>query len=50
MKLSTLANQIQTSPILTIAAALNARKADGETINNLTVEILTPGFFLSQKS
>ncbi|MBX2869611.1 MAG: aminotransferase class I/II-fold pyridoxal phosphate-dependent enzyme [Acidiferrobacterales bacterium] len=37
MKLSALSDQIQTSPILTIAAAINARKAAGETIYNLTV-------------
>jgi len=45
MKLSALANQIQTSPILTIAAALNARKADGETIYNLTVGDFDAGIF-----
>jgi len=37
MKLSSLAEQIQTSPILSIAAEINARKAKGETIYNLTV-------------
>ena len=37
MKLSSLADHIQTSPILRIAAEINARKAKGEAIYNLTV-------------
>ena len=37
MKLSKLADNIQTSPILTIAAEINGRKAKGEKIYNLTV-------------
>ena len=37
MKLSALAEQIKTSPILTIAAEINARKARGETLYNFTV-------------
>ncbi len=37
MKLSKLAEQIQTSPILTIAAEINSRNAQGEGIFNLTV-------------
>lgn len=45
MKLSHLADQIQTSPILTIAAAINARKAAGETLYNLTVGDFDPGIF-----
>ncbi len=45
MKLSHLADQIQTSPILTIAAAINARKAAGETLYNLTVGDFDPRIF-----
>ncbi len=45
MKLSHLADQIQTSPILTIAAAINARKAAGETLHNLTVGDFDPRIF-----
>ncbi len=37
MKLSRLAEQITTSPILTIAAEINARKQRGEVLHNLTV-------------
>ena len=37
MKLSRLAEQITTSPILTIAAEINARQARGESLHNLTV-------------
>ena len=37
MKLSRLAEQIKTSPILTIAAEINARQQCGEALHNLTV-------------
>ncbi len=37
MKLSKLSDKIRTSPILTIAAEINARNAQGEQISNLTV-------------
>lgn len=37
MKLSRLAEQISTSPILTIGAEINARQQRGETLHNLTV-------------
>ena len=37
MKLSRLSETIETSPILTIAAEINGRKAAGENIHNLTV-------------
>lgn len=37
MKLSRLAEQTETSPILNIAAEINARKQRGETLYNLTV-------------
>ena len=37
MKLSRLAAQIKTSPILSIAAEINARRARGEELHNLTV-------------
>ena len=45
MKLSRLADQIQTSPILTFAAAINARKAAGEPIYNLSVGDFDPQIF-----
>jgi aspartate aminotransferase len=45
MKLSRLADQIQTSPILTFAAAINARKAAGESLYNLTVGDFDPRIF-----
>ena len=45
MKLSRLAEQIRTSPILTIAAEINARKAKGEQIYNLTVGDFDPNIF-----
>ncbi|MGI9318287.1 MAG: pyridoxal phosphate-dependent aminotransferase [bacterium] len=45
MKLSKLAEQIRTSPILTIAAEINARKAKGESIYNLTVGDFDPDIF-----
>ncbi len=45
MKLSRLADQIQTSPILTFAAEINARKAAGETLYNLTVGDFDPAIF-----
>ena len=37
MKLSHLADNITTSPILTFAASVNAKIANGEKIYNLTV-------------
>lgn len=45
MKLSNLAEQIRTSPILTIAAEINKRKAAGEPIYNLTVGDFDPSIF-----
>ena len=45
MKLSRLADSIQTSPILTFAAELNARKAAGENLHNLTVGDFDPRIF-----
>ena len=45
MRLSKLAEQIRTSPILTIAAEINARKAQGEPIYNLTVGDFDPNIF-----
>ncbi len=45
MRLSKLAEQIQTSPILTIAAEINARNAKGESIYNLTVGDFDPKIF-----
>ncbi len=45
MKLSRLAEQITTSPILTIAAEINARQARGETLHNLTVGDFDPTLF-----
>jgi aspartate aminotransferase len=45
MKLSNLAEQIRTSPILTIAAEINRRKAAGESIYNLTVGDFDPNIF-----
>ena len=37
MTLSRIASQIKTSPILTIAAEINARRQRGEVLHNLTV-------------
>ncbi len=45
MKLSQLAENISTSPILTIAAEINAKKAAGEAIYNLTVGDFDPTIF-----
>ena len=45
MKLSRLADQIQTSPILTFAAEINARKAAGEPVYNLSVGDFDPQIF-----
>ena len=45
MKLSRLADQIQTSPILTFAAEINARKSAGEPLHNLTVGDFDPQIF-----
>ena len=45
MKLSNLAEQIRTSPILTIAAEINKRRAAGEPIYNLTVGDFDPDIF-----
>jgi len=45
MKLSRLAEQTETSPILNIAADINARKARGETLYNLTVGDFDPAVF-----
>lgn len=45
MKLSRLAERTETSPILQIAAAINARKQRGETLYNLTVGDFDPAVF-----
>lgn len=45
MKLSRLADSITTSPILTIAAQINAKKAAGEKIYNFTVGDFDPGIY-----
>lgn len=45
MKLSRLAEQTETSPILNIAADINARKQRGETLYNLTVGDFDPAVF-----
>lgn len=45
MKLSKLAEEITTSPILTIAAEINARIKQGEKIFNLTVGDFDPQYF-----
>ena len=45
MKLSRLAAHISTSPILTIAAEINARKQRGEVVHNLTVGDFDPSIF-----
>lgn len=45
MKLSHLADRIQTSPILTFAAELNARKSAGENLYNLTIGDFDPRIF-----
>ncbi len=45
MKLSRLAEQTETSPILLIAEKINARKQRGETVYNLTVGDFDPSIF-----
>ncbi len=45
MKFSRLAEQTEASPILAVAAAINARKQQGETIYNLTVGDFDPAIF-----
>ncbi len=45
MKLSKLANNIAISPILPFAAALNAKKAAGETVYNLTIGDFDPSIY-----
>lgn len=45
MKLSRLASQTETSPILQIAAEINARKQRGEKLYNLTVGDFDPAVF-----
>ncbi len=45
MKLSRLAEGIQTSPILTFAAEVNAKIAGGEYFHNLTIGDFDPGIF-----
>lgn len=45
MKLSNLARGIQTSPILTLAAEINAKIAAGEKFYNLTVGDFNPNYF-----
>ncbi len=45
MKLSRLAERIQTSPILTFAAELNARKVAGEPLYNFTIGDFDPHIF-----